>query len=257
MKIAACYSVFNGRELLNPSIAQIVDYVDLIIIAWQNTGWNGKPDPGIEYFINQYKGRDKFITVKFDCNPNINPKANEILKHNLLLDTARENGCTHFFMSATDHFYLPEQFEKWKEHAADYDVTFTSMFTYYKYPTWQLTPIEDYLMPWIMKIHTESKFQKLSDFPAHIDPSIKLNTCSKFYIYNENQIMLHHMSMVRYNMADKFNNSASRFRWGAEKANEYLQEFLNYDIETNPGIQYFQGRKIKVVPNYFTLDTFV
>ena len=34
---------------------------------------------------------------------------------------------------------------------------------------------------------------------------------------------------------------------------EFVKELENYDIEVNKGVSYFQGRKIKVVPNWFNI----
>jgi hypothetical protein len=253
MKLAACYSVFDGLELLDKSIAQIYDSVDVVIICWQRVSWNGVVSDDIVDFMRKYND-GKIQVIEFICDTSINPKVNEINKHNLMLDAARSFECTHFFMSATDHFYNVNEFEKFKLIAENYDVTFTKMFTYYKYPTWQLTPMEEYLMPWIMRIYPHTKFKKISNYPAFIDPSLKVNTFENHYTFSESQIVMHHYSMVRNSIKEKLMSSASLFRFGFVAANEFASEFENYSLELNPGIKYFHGRKVKVVDDLFAIQ---
>jgi hypothetical protein len=260
MKLAACYTIFNNLELLEKSIEQIYNSVDVIIIGYQLQGWNGRESTEILPFIEQLKTcqySDKFRFTCYDVDTKITPKANEINKHNQMLDFARNVGCTHFFISACDHFYNTNDFNFAKKIAADFDVTLSKMFTYYKYPTWQLTPIEDYCMPFIMRIYNDTKFIKAYDYPQRVDPAIKVNTCKTHYTFSESELMMHHYSMVRIDVNEKFSDSASRFRWEASKPKEYLDEYNNYDFKSNPGVKYFQGRKIKIVDDYFTLDTLV
>jgi len=161
MKLAACYTIFNNLELLEKSIGQIYNSVDVIIIGYQLQGWSGRESSEIVPFVNKLescKFADKMRFTYYHVDLNITPKANEINKHNQMLDYARQYGCTHFFISACDHFYNTNDFNNAKEIAVNFDVTLSKMFTYYKYPTWQLTPIEDYCMPFIMRIYIDTKF---------------------------------------------------------------------------------------------------
>jgi hypothetical protein len=256
MKLSACYSVYDGLELLDKSISQIYESVDVIILCWQRISWNGILSNEIVDFIRKYDD-GKIQVVEFICDPSINPKINEINKHNLMLQTARSFECTHFFMSATDHFYDKNQFEKYKTIAESYDVTFTKMFTYYKYANWQLIPMEEYLMPWIIRIYPHTIFQKVNNYPAYIDPSLKVNTYENNKVFEPEEIVMHHYSMVRKSIKEKLMSSASLFRFGLPAANEFVNDFENYDLELNPGVKYFNGRKIKVVDNYFTIDVLV
>lgn len=253
-KLAACYSIFNGLELLEKSIAQIYPFVDVVIIGYQTVSNKGNKSDDIEPFIERLKSDyPTFKFVLFTPDLRENTKQNEIKKHNMLLNHARELGCTHFFMSATDHYYHQYEFMKAMQNAFDYDVTFTKMYTYYKDPTWQLTPIEDYCMPFIMKIYSHTKFQRQPGYPTHVDPAIQINTCERAYIFSENEIMMHHYSMIRIDIKNKFLNAAASIRWAKGLAEEFANEYQNYDLAKNPGIKYFQGRTIKVVYNYFDI----
>lgn len=256
MILAACYTVFNGLELLEKSIEQIYPFVDHIIICYQTISNKKNTCDKVEPFVYyHFAGKNKVKIIRFDPDFAVNTKENERRKHQLLLETARNLGCSHFFLSATDHFYDPKEFFCAKKHieTADYDVTFTKMYTYYKHLTWQLTPIEDYMMPFIMRIHPETQICMVRNFPVRVDPSVQVNTCNKYWVFPQNEIMLHHYSMIRVNIREKFQNAAASIRWRPEDAEIFATEFETYDINLNPGIKYFRGRKIKVVENYFNI----
>lgn len=242
MKLAICYTVF-GTELLSESIKNIIDAVNEVIICYQEVSNTGTKKP----FEWSYEHNPKFHFVKYDTRPGINAKDNERRKHQLMIDTASKLGCTHFILAATDHFYEAHEVAHAKEIAITYDVTFTAMYTYYKKPSWQLFPIEDYYMPFICKL--PAKILSTVKYPLLVDPSVRV-AFNSWYLFREEEVMLHHFSMVRKDIKAKFANAASSI---GRKNPVYLQEFETYDINENPGIQYFKGRKVKIVPNYFNL----
>lgn len=253
MKLGAIYTVFNGIELLKGSIEQIYKHVDEIIIVFQETSNRGNHDGQVYEKLKRLELDFKIHLVPFSPNMSINTKMNELNKHNVGLLAARKLGCTHFFLSATDHYYLPDEFCKAKVKAENYDITLTSMFTYYKKPTWQLVPIEDYYMPFICKIHPTTKYTYGQwSLPYRVDPSVRINTFAKHYLFSREEIMMHHYSMIRVDIENKFSNAAAGVRWG-EKAKVFLSEYQNYSLEKNEGIQYFGGRKVQVVDNYFKM----
>lgn len=253
-KVAALYTAFNGLELLEKSIEQIVDYVDVVVIAYQNVSNLGEWSHEVEPFVKGLES-EKIHVLEFEPNLNRTTKQNERAKLQMRIDYARSIGCTHFFSSATDHFYNSEHFGRAVTHSIinDYDVTFTRMFTYYKHPTWQIDPIEDYFMPFICKIHPNTKVEYQKNYPVKVDPSIMLNTCKKYHVFPIGKIMMHHFSMVRVDIENKFRNAAASIRWNDEQKERFLKEWKGYDIESNPGVSYFRGRKVKVVPNHFGL----
>ncbi len=255
MRLAALYSCFNGLELLEKSIDQIYPYVAYLILCYQTVSNKGEPNPDIESFMERFKVDSKFHILKFEPNPNVNTKDNERAKLQLRIDYAKKLGCTHFFSSAEDHFYKPDEFVLAKDKVDNsiYDVTFTSMYTYYKHPTWQLTPIEDYYMPFICKLYPDTRVQSVPNYPLRVDPSIQINTCNNWYLFNQDKIMLHHFSMFRKDMLSKFRNAAASIRWKPDAVERFIEQYNNYDIESNPGVEYFRGRKIKIVDNQFEL----
>jgi hypothetical protein len=253
MKIAFCYTAYNGMELLDKSIEQIHDIVDDVIICYQTVSNKGQPNNQIEKDLIRLKNKYLLHLVEFTPNLNLNTKINELNKHNLMLETAKKLKATHFIVSATDHYYIKEELKQAIIKSMDYDLTLTKMYTYYKHSTWQINPIEDYYMPLVMKIYDNTIFQKYGiQYPVLVDPSVKVNTCKWYYVFNESEIMMHHYSFVRNDIINKLVNAAS-LSMHKVLSEGYIDEYENYDINKNPGVKYFQGRKIKIVPDYFDI----
>jgi len=255
MKLGIFYTVFNGIELLKKSLEQIYNEVDEVLIVWQSTSNRGCIDKGVYNKIiaelKIYAPTFKIHLQEFVPNLTIDTKTNELNKHNLALKKLKEYGCTHFVASAVDHFYKESEFKTAKAIAKRFDLTLTSMFTYYKYPTWQITPIEDYYMPFICKLSQATQYQKGGwGLPYKVDPSLRINTYQKTYLFSESEIMMHHFSMIRNDIENKFNNAAASSRWG-DKAKIYLDEYNSATIESK--LQYFGGRGLIDVSNQFSI----
>jgi hypothetical protein len=245
MKLLAIYTVFNGCELLQASVKQIRPFVDEVLIVKQTTSNRGQ----------KIKQEDQDVLMKIDSRMitftpalHLNAKENERQKMQQAIDWAKERNYTHFILLATDHFYKPEEIKAAIEmyKANPVDVTATKMYTYYKHPTWRLTPIEDYVMPFICRIHNHTHVTKINNYPWRVDPSVRITPAGSFYLYKPEEIMLHHYSMIRKDIRHKFENAAANQNWG-DKVQYFIDEYSNYDIKTNPGVSYFGGRKIEVV----------
>lgn len=230
---------------------QIRPFVDEVLIVKQqvsNRGQQMRPED-FEALINL----DASI-ISFEPILSLNIKENERRKLQAAIDWAKQRKFTHFILLATDHFYLPSEIsaaiELYKQNPVD--VTATRMYTYYKYPTWRLTPIEDYVMPFICRIYPETLVTKSNNYPFRTDPSVRITPANTFRLFEQNEIMLHHFSMVRKDISHKFNNAAASINW-KEKIPAFIDEYNNYDIKENPGVSYFGGRKIEVVKDGFKI----
>lgn len=245
MKLAALYTIFNGEELLEGSIKQIYDHVDHIIICYQTISNTGSYRPEIARNISYFEGLDKVTIYNWEPGSQRSTKQKERDKHNYMIEIAKKYKCTHFLLMAADHYY--DNFNEMKEEVGDNDITLTPMYTYYKYPTWRLTPIEDYYMPFICRIHDNSRFD-MGKYPLLVDPSVKVFPFKKWKLL---QTKMHHYSMIRVDIDNKFNNAAASIRWGEEKKKHFIREYKHYDINKNPGVSYFRGRKIEEVEDKF------
>jgi len=255
VKVGFCYTVFNGEELLEKSIKQIEDNVDLIIICFQIISNKGEENKGLKAFLGRFAGKNKVVLVYFTPDLNINTKENERKKHQLMIETAKKNGCSHVVLGACDHFYEQKQFKNAINFSINegYDVTFTKMFTYYKQADWQITPPEDYYMPFLIKLYKHTEISKNIKYPYLVDPSVKVNTCNRYFLFESEFCVLHHYSMIRDDIKNKFGNAAASIRWTKEQQEEFINEYENYSLIDNPGVKYFQGRKIKKVQNIFNI----
>jgi len=251
--IAACYTVFNGEELLEKSMQQMADVVDFFVICYQETSNKGEKNPNLLRFLARFAGKNGVILLNFEPNLAINTKQNERNKHQLMLDVARSNAATHVILAACDHFYRKNELKMAVATSvlSGFDVTFTAMFTYYKRPTWQLFPKEEYYMPLVIKLHPETAITQTRTYPVLVDPSVKVNTCKKWWVFPIQECALHHYSMVRTDINSKFKNAAASIRWKPEQVERFLHEYDHAAV--GDSISYFQGRKIVEVENYFLL----
>lgn len=240
MRLAALYSVWNGLELLEDSINQIEPFCDYVLICWQHKSNKGEMSPEIKPFIEKLRPKRYFL-IQFTPDLTLSTKQNERKKHQLMIDYARVIGATHFFFSATDHYYEPKQFQKAKEFCIknDFDVTFTAMYTYYKHKNWRLDPIEDYFMPFICKIYPNTRVEQRK-YPVRVDPSIQLNTCENWHLFPIEDVVMHHYSMIRVDIDNKFRNAAASIRWKPDQVEMFIQEYKNARLGDK--ISYFQGR---------------
>jgi hypothetical protein len=251
--LTACYTVFNGCELLAGSIKQIYNHVDSIVLCVQSQSNTGNiidyDDAQIVWSIGKIFKKVHVITFKPDLN--LSTKENERRKHQLMIDKAKELNSTHFLMSAADHYYKTEEFAKAKRIAIDgnYDLTASLMFTYYKEPTFQLDPIEDYYMPFIMKLK-DSTIITRKNYDFKVDPSVRIEPVNSQRIFRQEELMMHHFSMIRKDIRSKFSNSASAGNW-TEKIPAFIEEYENAKVGDE--ISYFKNRKLIAVSNFFQI----
>lgn len=244
MKLVALYTVWNGLELLDGSISKIENQVDKIIIGWQWLSNKGEPSFEIESFLERYADNPKIELVEFVPSLKLSTKQNELNKHNALLEIAKMYGYSHFLISATDHYYEPEQFAQAKTfiEANDLTVTASMMYTYYKHPTWRMDPPETYYIPFICKLNDDTVFKMSRQYPVVVDPSCKVFPLVNFHAFSVDELMMHHFSMVRVDIENKFNNAAASIRWKPEDVNRFISEYQNAKV--GDSISYFGGRRI-------------
>lgn len=252
-KIGAIFTVFNGLELLEGAILQIFNHVDGVLLSIQDVSNRGEKRNGT-LMIQEFDGIKKVDIIQFDPDLSTNTKENERRKLNEAIQYLKERDFTHFILLATDHYYREDVFQHAIQEGKNYDVTLTKMYTYFKHPTWQLDPPEEYYMPFICKIHPDTCVVKQEYEGFKTDPSVRINTRKTIREFTREEISLHHYSMVRNDVSNKFKNAAASIRWTPEMIKKFQDEYDNYDIEKNPGVAYFGGRKIKVVPNYFNIS---
>src|SRR5690606_34734769 len=96
MKLASLYTIWNGTELLDKSIEQIYDHVDVVIIAWQFKSNRGNHSDESFKWVEKNKNNPKFKFIEIEPNLNISTKENERNKLQLRIDLAKKLNCTHY-----------------------------------------------------------------------------------------------------------------------------------------------------------------
>ncbi len=241
-RLAACYTVYNGIELLEDSINSIKNNVDEIIIAYQTTSNYGE----INNDFLEWKEKNKEYHYVF-FNPSFlgrkdNAKFNEANKHQLLIQKARKLKCTHWFLSATDHLYKHDEVEYVKKEIKknNYKTTFTKLKTYFKENYYCLQPLEHYYMPFICSTDVNIKYCGWS--PVKVDAAIKFDKKYTYKCFSEEEILMHHYSYLRYDIENKLKNAAAKRNW-ENKIPYIIDQFNNF----KEGDKFFIYNKYDIV----------
>jgi hypothetical protein len=224
MKLAAGYIVFDGLETLENSIKSVRDSVDLVIVSYQTVSWGNTlcSESLVPTLVSlKEKGLiDELLEFKeFSPSKLITPeqvleaKSYERNKRQSTLDLAIRLGATHYLSMDADEFYLKSQFEKAKQIIVSEKLEATAV-RYINYVTPTLhRGLSQWKVPFIYDI---SKFQKHSNDQiifGGIDPTRGLHSSDKFIkskIFSVDDIVMHHMEMVRDNILEKY-TASSRF----------------------------------------------
>lgn len=237
MKTVLLYTYFNGFEQYLHSYKEMAHLFDEVVFCYQRISNTGNENKNLLEELHQLRG---VHLLEYKTDLSINTKENERRKHSKMIDYAKKLNATHFVLSAVDHVYSAEHLELALN--ANVDVTFTQMYTYYKHYNWRLEPIEDYFMPFVHKLYDNTTIVNRMDYPVLVDPSVRVNTMDSYKVFDIKECALHHYSMVRKDIINKFKNSASRGNWSNEKLQVFIDEYNNAKI--GDSITYFKGRKI-------------
>ena len=205
MRLAAIYSIWDGEELFEKSINQLIDHVDLLVVVWQkvsNCGEQHDPRPNCGF---DPEWGERLILIYFEPDLQFGPQSNEIAKRNRGIMVARAHGATHFLHMDCDEFY--EDFGKAKQMYINSGASGSvcKMFTYFRHPTLRLENPDNYHVPFIHKMRDDT-VAGLSDYPFYVDPTRKINETDVV----ELPVMMHHFSWCRLDPERKARNSTAR-----------------------------------------------
>lgn len=213
MKLGVSYNLWNGEELLKASILSIRNSVDFISIIFQEKSNHNNERSDLKPFLSSLLKR-KLIDKIYYYEPDLslNPKLNELNKRNLGLSLSRNAKCTHHLSIDVDEFYN-KQFNKAKKYIErnNINVSVCQMQTYYKYPTLQIIPPEDYYVTFIFSIKSQTEFiLNLKNYPILVDPSRYIPIDDSFKIFQREELEMHHMSYVRKDIRLKMENAGAK-----------------------------------------------
>lgn len=247
MKLAAIYNVWDGCELLEASMRSVANGIDLFIIVYQdrsNFFELYSPIHEITNILNIIHPWKESLICKYTPDFAIG-QLNEIQKRNLGLQIAIKNNCTHFLFLDVDECY--ENFEGAKQEycASRKAGSVCKLFTYFKLPTLRFETFDNYYVPFIHSLHSET-IAGNGKYPYYVDPTRKID-CSDVALISE---PMHHFSYVRKDIERKCRNSSARAN--IEKS-QLLQDY--YNPECGPGffVTDFKQKLIDV-PNIFNIE---
>ena len=247
MKLLIAYTIFDGTELLEKNINHHLSISPDILLCWQRySNTFHLIDEVDQDRINSFDHPKLEYLIDLD----LTPKEQERRKHQMMINYARKNGFSHILLMACDEFYRVNDVKNIISDINEHDVaiSLTQMFTYYKKPIWQLTPIELYWKPFIMRIDQNTRIISSDNYPVVVDPALRITNDGNFKMYPKSRIMMHHYSMIRDSIEKKIYNAAL-FR--PEGKDKWIEEYHAFDGSGQ--IEYFKGRRVIEVDNYFDL----
>lgn len=242
MKLAAIYNVWDGVELLYGSMKCLKDEVDIFFLVWQD----------VSNFGERYNPMDDFKIPDFGCEVILvkyEPRRycgteNEILKRNLGLQYAKDEGCTHFLHMDCDEYY--EDFVSMKQQflASGAKGSVCKIFTYFKKPTLRLEAHDNYYVPFMHELKADT-VAGVQGYPYYTDPTRRINTNNVICM----DAPMHHYSWIRKDIERKARNSSAKVNI---ERSQLLQDY--YSDETKAG--YFlkdYKQKLVEVDNIFSI----
>ena len=236
VKWGVSYSVFEGEELLEPSLLSIRDSVDYINVVYQIESWTRKyKNRNIVAVVENLRNKgliDEIIEYK--PNTNLGPSKNEIKKRNLGLKYAKKAGCNYFMTMDVDEFYVKSEIEKVKKDIIENDIThsYCSIVQYGTIPTKLMHNNHcNFAVSLFCKIGKFSRLQTDSKQIAIVDPKRRMSNClgSKYFFFCD--IMMHHMSYVRNNLEIKLRASSNAYVNNIEIENVKNLNLACVDVE--------------------------
>lgn len=205
-------------ELLKGSIKTVRDTADYIVVVYQTKSYYGnviKYD--IESVINDLVD-DKLIdcAIKKDYDYNAtNPRSAKKMendKYNIGYRKLIKKGCINFSIMANDDFYMPQEYKKgYKKFLANgYNRSFCRIIRYvYSQNQQEKNSLDNVNKSVFFKINKKLIIgYKKDPSPIIIDRNTGYGkNIGKDYVFNNNELIAHHLSCVRINLEDKFKNS--------------------------------------------------
>lgn len=252
MTLAAIYNTFDGEELLEGSIAQIIDQVDEVLIVYQLESNIGEHYPGLLSTLARIKERWPNVRLrKYVPDFTLTPTGNERQKRQIGLNWAGKLGCSHYLFLDNDEYYQPQAFAAAKQKLEEegYDASACRLHTYYQKPTYRLEPMENYWVPFIGKL--KPGLQAGGKFPVLVDPTRAVRPIERCYLFADHELVMHHYSYVRQNIGRKLRNSSAAKNFG--NIPQLVHRFNNWQ-PGQPMIN-FTSYGIVQVPDVFGINS--
>jgi hypothetical protein len=262
MKLSVSYNVFDGLELLEPSLENIRPCVDHISIVYQKvSNYLQKTDFDFDNYFDRLKNKNLFddISIYIPTFPRpvivgfIGAREchwNEIRKRKFGLELARKNSCTHFLPMDVDEFYDREQFLTCKKMIEEngWDSTACSIQDYYSRPIYRVKELANYFVPFIQSVGMDMEVD--APYFVKVDPARRFIQYKNEHLFSEKEIIMHHMTTCRQDkksLESKYMNSSARINF------KNIPLMINNILEFNPGKDLPQ---VEIVEDEFKIEKY-
>jgi len=234
MKLGISYNLFDGEELLPFSVRAVRPAAFHINVVFQRVSNYGEhAAPGAEEMLLTLKGQgliDSIIYYEPDLKKK--PHVNETRKRDAGLQAAKKAGCTHFLNMDTDEFYETDKLLECikKIEAEKPGCTAARIASYIKEPVYRIEGTREAFVSFICRLDFLSAVRYRAFFPVLVDPTRRFSGFKKFRLFGADEIVMHHMGLVRRDLEKKFRNST------ANTANkEGLEQLKKHTLEWEYG----------------------
>lgn len=208
-RLVAIYNCFaDSSELLPYSLNCIKGHVQEVIIVYQEVSNFGERLPFEKFsdnFIENIFCDTVFTYVRFEPNLKLSGMKNETNKRNLGLTVAKQRGCTHYLQIDQDELWYDFALAKKEFLDSGAKSSVAQMYTYFKKPTLRFESVDNYYIPFISVLNSDSKVGNYSS-GWYCDPTRKSNETDVVLISEK----CHHFSWVRKDISLKVRNSSAR-----------------------------------------------
>jgi hypothetical protein len=225
------YNVFDdAHEVFLYSLKSVRPHVDFISVVYQTVSNRGEKYENPSYLPDLTRWKEQGLIddlYLYDPMPGVN---NELVKRNVGRDRCLQVGCDYLMNMDSDELYIGSEFEYMKKEMVegDYDGSACKMLTYYKTSEYILDPPQEYYVPLMYKADPNRYFG--TGFPAQVDPTRGMMS-TKPRIFTRDEIQMHHMSYIRYEVRRKLRNS-SAYGAIAQVFEHMVNRHVNFDGQT-------------------------
>ncbi len=246
MNLAVYYNCATCSELLEYSIIEMMKVTPYIVLHFQKKT-NTQTSASSRHFRKYLYLAKKYHIHLFEFWPDENktPKSNETQKRNIGLKQAQIQGFDYFMSIDEDEIYQGEElFKAFNTFVHDnWDSSVCRLLTYYKKPTLQVTPPEDYYTSVFYKCDSRI-FQEGMQFPVKVDPARKMKP-NRLKIFGWEELTMHHYSYVRKDIREKLETQSASVNF-KDRIDEIVK---HYNKHKGNSPAYWGGKQ----PRYFDL----
>jgi len=234
LRLGIAFIIFSGGELLKPVLLNARAMAHRIVVVYSLVSIAGTRAPAyLAPLIAELKRQrlaDHWLEVKPEVHAGGPALQNaKRARYELGREICRREGCTHFQGRDVDEFYEAEQFVWAMLQAQRYDQVIVPLLDYVKAPTVQARRPSRLHVPMIARADLPLQAK---NYPVLCDFSRMVAT-ENYRIANAEEIVMHHMTAVRFNEAELRRKFEGHSHWsglGKDQREQWLERMRRPDL---------------------------